>query len=138
MERIFSILTWLASAITMYINVSYFFCIVGRGLYFDYGLESFMLPLIFINNILWIGYGFTKPKKDWPLIIANTSEIIIILLLFILLHFSDIIFCIFISKNVFIIVFFGINSTTQRESIHFRCVFLRNHLQEKTIFFYLW
>ena len=83
MERIFSILTWLACAITMYINVSYFFCIVGRGLYFDYGLESFMLPLIFINNILWIGYGFTKPKKDWPLIIANTSGIIIILLLFI-------------------------------------------------------
>ena len=84
---------------------------------------------------MWIGYGFTKPKKDWPLIIANTAEIIIILLLFILLHFSDIIFCIFISKNVFIIVFFGINSVTQRESIHFPLCFFKKSFAEKKIFF---
>ena len=29
-----------------------------------------------INCTLWVGYGFLKSKKDWPIIVANTPGIV--------------------------------------------------------------
>ena len=80
MEKYLNILGWIAVAITLYMEVSYFYRVVSDDDYYGFGYPSI---LSLMNNMLWVGHGFFKNKKDWPLIIANTSGIIIILLLFI-------------------------------------------------------
>ena len=38
---------------------------------------DFLQPFVAgINCTLWVGYGFLKPKKDWPIIVANTPGIV--------------------------------------------------------------
>lgn len=45
--------------------------------------ENFLQPLAAcINCCIWVGYGFAKEKKDWPLIIANAPGIIFGLIAF--------------------------------------------------------
>jgi len=36
-----------------------------------------------LNSILWVSYGLLKPKKDWPVIIANLPGIVLGLITFI-------------------------------------------------------
>lgn len=39
---------------------------------------SFMQPAAtVINCMLWAGYGAGKPQKDWPMIIANLTGIVL-------------------------------------------------------------
>ena len=60
----------MAVAITLYMEVSYFYQVIS-----DYGSFGFRFHfdtiLLLMNNMLWVGHGFFKNKKDWPLIIAN-------------------------------------------------------------------
>ena len=38
---------------------------------------DFLQPFVAgINCTLWVGYGFLKSKKDWPIIVANMPGII--------------------------------------------------------------
>ena len=30
-----------------------------------------------INCALWAGYGFVKPKRDWPIIVANAPGVVL-------------------------------------------------------------
>ena len=78
MEKYLNILGWIAVAITLYMEVSYFYQVVS-----DYGSFGFLFHfhtvLSLMNNMLWLGHGFLKPKKDWPLIIANGFVIVMVL-----------------------------------------------------------
>jgi len=75
MEKYLNILGWIAVAITLYMEVSYFYQVVS-----DYGSFGFRFHfhtvLSLMNNMLWVGHGFLKPKKDWPIIVANSPGII--------------------------------------------------------------
>ena len=44
--------------------------------YYGFGYPSI---LSLMNNMLWVGHGFFKNKKDWPLIIANGFVIVMVL-----------------------------------------------------------
>lgn len=37
----------------------------------------------FFNCVMWTLYGFLKPKKDWPIIVANVPGVILALITFI-------------------------------------------------------
>ena len=78
MEKYLSILGWMAVAITLYMEVSYFYQVIS-----DYGSFGFRFHfdtiLFLMNNMLWVGHGFFKNKKDWPLIIANGFVIVMVL-----------------------------------------------------------
>ena len=76
MEKYLNTLGWMAVAITLYMEVSYFYQVIS-----DYDYYGFGYPSIFslMNNMLWVGHGFFKNKKDWPLIIANGFVIVMVL-----------------------------------------------------------
>lgn len=74
MEKFLNILGWIATGTAMLMYVSYIPQITSnlQGMKGD-----FLQPLVAgINCTLWVGYGFLKPKKDWPIIVANTPGII--------------------------------------------------------------
>ena len=78
MEKYLSILGWMAVVVTLYIKGYYFYQVVS-----DYGYYGFRFHfhtvLSLMNNMLWVGDGFLKPKKDWPLIVANGFVIVMVL-----------------------------------------------------------
>ena len=78
MEKYLSILGWMAVAITLYMEVSYFDQVISDdgscGVRFHFDTILFLM-----NNMLWVGHGFFKNKKDWPLIIANGFVIVMVL-----------------------------------------------------------
>ncbi len=37
----------------------------------------------FFNCVMWTLYGFLKPKKDWPIIVANVPGVVLALIAFI-------------------------------------------------------
>ena len=76
MEKYLNTLGWRAAAVVIFAKSS---SILNYNLGFSY-------ILIFISNILWLGYGFYKPKKDWPLIIANGFAVVITLMEFIIYY----------------------------------------------------
>ena len=76
MEKYLNILGWIAVAITLYMEVSYFYRVVSNDDYYGFGYPSI---LSLMNNMLWVGHGFFKNKKDWPLIIANGFVIVMVL-----------------------------------------------------------
>ena len=76
MEKYLSILGWIAVAITLYMEVSYFYRVVSDDDYYGFCYPSI---LSLMNNMLWVGHGFFKNKKDWPLIIANGFVIVMVL-----------------------------------------------------------
>ena len=74
MEKFLNILGWIATGTAMLMYVSYIPQITSnlQGVKGD-----FLQPLVAgINCTLWVGYGFLKSKKDWPIIVANTPGII--------------------------------------------------------------
>ena len=55
MEKYLSILGWIAVAITLYMEVSYFYRVVSNDDYYRFGYPSI---LSLMNNMLWVGHGF--------------------------------------------------------------------------------
>ncbi len=76
MEKYLNILGWIAVAITLYMEASYFYRVVSNDDYYGFGYPSI---LSLMNNMLWVGHGLFKNKKDWPLIIANGFVIVMVL-----------------------------------------------------------
>ena len=74
MEKFLNILGWVATGTAMLIYVSYIPQITSnlQGIKGDF-LQPFVAG---INCTLWVGYGFLKSKKDWPIIVANMPGII--------------------------------------------------------------
>ena len=74
MEKFLNILGWIATGTAMLMYVSYIPQITSnlQGMKGDF-LQPFVAG---INCTLWVGYGFLKPKKDWPIIVANTPRIV--------------------------------------------------------------
>ena len=74
MEKFLNILGWVATGTAMLMYVSYIPQITSnlQGIKRD-----FLQPCVAgINCTLWVGYGFLKSKKDWPIIVANMPGII--------------------------------------------------------------
>ena len=76
MEKYLNILGWIAVAITLYMEISYFSRVVSGDDYYGFSYPSI---LSLMNNMLWVGHGLFKNKKDWPLIIANGFVIVMVL-----------------------------------------------------------
>ena len=74
MEKFLNILGWIATGTAMLMYVSYIPQITSnlQGIKGDF-LQPFVAG---INCTLWVGYGFLKSKKDWPIIVANMPGII--------------------------------------------------------------
>ena len=74
MEKFLNILGWVATGTAMLMYVSYIPQITSnlQGIKGDF-LQPFVAG---INYTLWVGYGFLKSKKDWPIIVANMPGII--------------------------------------------------------------
>ena len=74
MEKFLNILGWIATGTAMLMYVSYIPQITSnlQGMKGDF-LQPFVAG---INCTLWVGYGFLKSKKDWPIIVANMPGII--------------------------------------------------------------
>ena len=74
MEKFLNILGWVATGTAMLMYVSYIPQITSnlQGMKGDF-LQPFVAG---INCTLWVSYGFLKPKKDWPIIVANTPVIV--------------------------------------------------------------
>ena len=75
MEKFLNILGWVATGTAMLMYVSYIPQITSnlQGIKGDF-LQPFVAG---INCTLWVGYGFLKSKKDWPIIVANTPGIVL-------------------------------------------------------------
>ena len=74
MEKFLNILGWVATGTAILMYVSYIPQITSnlQGIKGDF-LQPFVAG---INCTLWVGYGFLKSKKDWPIIVANMPGII--------------------------------------------------------------
>ena len=74
MEKFLNILGWIATGTAMLMYVSYIPQITSnlQGMKGDF-LQPFVAG---INCTLWVGYGFLKSKKDWPIIVANIPGIV--------------------------------------------------------------
>ena len=74
MEKFLNILGWVATGTAMLMYVSYIPQITSnlQGIKGDF-LQPFVAG---INCTLWVGHGFLKSKKDWPIIVANMPGII--------------------------------------------------------------
>ena len=74
MEKFLNILGWVATGTAMLMYVSFIPQITSnlKGIKGDF-LQPFVAG---INCTLWVGYGFLKSKKDWPIIVANMPGII--------------------------------------------------------------
>ena len=74
MEKFLNILGWVATGTAMLMYVSYIPQITSnlQGMKGDF-LQPFVAG---INCTQWVGYGFLKSKKDWPIIVANMPGII--------------------------------------------------------------
>lgn len=67
-------LGWIATCTAMLMYISYFPQIIDN-LHGD--KSGFLQPMVAaINGSLWVCYGFSQEKRDWPLIIANSPGII--------------------------------------------------------------
>ena len=69
-----SIVGVIASSLSICMYVSYIPQILGNlsGHQGDW-IQPFVA---FINCTMWVGYGFFKKQRDWPLVIANSPGII--------------------------------------------------------------
>ncbi len=73
MEKHFNTLGWMAAAVVILTEVILIYWMISD----NYEFISLLQIIVFIGNILWVGYGFSKPQKDWPLIVANGFLIVI-------------------------------------------------------------
>lgn len=68
------ILGWVATVMAMAMYISYIPQISGN---LSGQKGDWLQPMVAgINCTLWVGYGFFRQKKDWPIIIANVPGII--------------------------------------------------------------
>ena len=73
-EKFLSILGWVATATAMAMYISYI-PQISSNLAGHKG--DWLQPMVAgINCTLWVGYGFIRKKKDWPIVIANLPGII--------------------------------------------------------------
>lgn len=73
-QKVFKILGWVATCTAMLMYISYFPQIMNN-LHGD--KSGFLQPMVAaINCTLWVCYGVFQEKRDWPIIIANTTGII--------------------------------------------------------------
>ena len=74
-------LGWLASLCAIAMYVSY---IDQIRLNLSGAKGSLLLPLVTVFNcILWIGYGWLRDKKDFPIIMANIPGVVLGLICFV-------------------------------------------------------
>ncbi len=68
-EKFFELLGWVGMTTSILMYVFYFQHIQQNlGGYKGNFLQPFMAG---INCTFWVGYGFFKKKRDWPIVIAN-------------------------------------------------------------------
>ena len=80
-ERTISALGWIATCTAVVMYLSYVDQIL-RNITGDKG--SFILPLATILNCaLWLAYGWARPRRDWPIIVANAPGVVLGLLAFV-------------------------------------------------------
>ncbi len=73
-EKFLSVLGWVATATAMAMYISYI-PQIGSNLSGHKG--DWLQPMVAgINCVLWVGYGFIRKKKDWPLVIANFPGVV--------------------------------------------------------------
>jgi len=73
-SKFLMILGWVATATAMAMYISYI-PQISSNLSGQKG--DWLQPLVAgINCTLWVGYGFFRKKKDWPIIVANLPGII--------------------------------------------------------------
>ena len=71
-SKFLMILGWVATVTAMYI--SYIPQISGN---LSGHKGDWLQPMVAgINCTLWVGYGFFRKKKDWPIVVANLPGII--------------------------------------------------------------
>jgi hypothetical protein len=74
-ENKIRIIGWIATGLCVSMYFSYIDQI-SRNLAGHPG--SVILPIITtLNSIAWVLYGFSKQKKDWPIIVSNVPGIIL-------------------------------------------------------------
>ena len=73
-EKFFGLLGWvgMVTAVLMYV---FYFPQIQQNLAGNKGgfIQPFMAG---INCTLWVGYGFFKKDRDWPIVIANAPGLI--------------------------------------------------------------
>ena len=73
-SKFLMILGWVATVTAMAMYISYIPQISGN---LNGHKGDWLQPLVAgINCTLWVGYGFFRKKKDWPIIVANPPGII--------------------------------------------------------------
>lgn len=73
-EKFLSILGWVATATAMAMYISYI-PQISSNLSGHKG--DWLQPMVAgINCVLWVGYGFIRKKKDWPIVIANFPGVV--------------------------------------------------------------
>lgn len=73
-EKLFSYLGWITTGTAMAMYISYI-PQISSNLSGHKG--DWLQPLVAgINCVLWLGYGFLREKKDFPIIIANLPGVI--------------------------------------------------------------
>ncbi|AQP53953.1 hypothetical protein CBF34_05005 [Vagococcus penaei] len=79
-EQKITVLGWIATVTSCLMYVAYIPQIMSN---LNGEPGNFLQPLVAsINCTLWVCYGLTKKKKDWPLAIANAPGIVLGLVTF--------------------------------------------------------
>lgn len=73
-EKFLSILGWVATATGMAMYISYI-PQISENLSGNKG-DWFQPMVAGINCVLWVGYGFIRKQKDWPIIITNFPGVV--------------------------------------------------------------
>ncbi|TVV75487.1 SemiSWEET family transporter [Sphingomonas solaris] len=74
-ERAILTLGWIATLTAIAMYLSYVDQIL-RNLAGEKG--SFIQPLATVLNCsLWVAYGWIKPKRDWPIMVANAPGVVL-------------------------------------------------------------
>ena len=74
-ERALAILGWVATATAVAMYLSY---IDQIALNLKGEKGSTIQPLAtMVNCALWVAYGFLRPKRDWPIVIANAPGVLL-------------------------------------------------------------
>ena len=64
----------IASCLSICMYVSYIPQIIGN--LSGHQGDSIQPSVAFINCTMWVGYGFFKEQRDWPIVLANLPGII--------------------------------------------------------------
>lgn len=71
--KLFPIIGRVASVLAVLMYVFYFPQIIGN---LNGNKGDWIQPLVaMVNCTVWVFYGFWRPKKDWPIVIANVPGV---------------------------------------------------------------